>query len=477
MSKEFDLIIFGNGVAAFSAAVKASEVTSQGASIAMIGTGPLGGTCMNVGCAPSKYLLEASHQIYLPGHPKMRGLPSTKIEHDFSSIMEGLRSYVDHTRKTKFVDMLQNYPNVTVYDGLARFVDSRTVQITDQDGKVKDEITAPNVLIATGSHPTVPNIEGLMETGFLTSDSIWNIGSLPESIAIIGGGAIGLEIGQALLHFGSKVTIIEALDIILPQSEPEIGQALMLRLQQEGMNFYLGARVSSVGKESNGHKYIEFITHKGNEKIEVSEIIVATGRQPNTSNLNLEAAGVKTDGRGLIVTDARMKTTSSGIYAAGDCVSKTMFLETLAVRESIVAVGNMFGESAEINYMFAAWAVFTYPQVAGVGMTEKEFSKLKGSCSCRTSSLANTIYASITGETDGIIKITIDPETNKIVGMHIFAPNATDLIIEGAYSVRLGLTYDDIVASGRIFPSYSEGVKLGAQLFIRDVSKASCYVE
>lgn len=474
--QKFDFVILGRGAAAFSAAIKASELSNGEMTIAMVGTGPLGGTCVNVGCVPSKYLLEASHSVFNPDHPRMQGIYETKVRHDFSEVMKGLRSYVSHAREQKYVKVIQSYSNVTLFTGLGRFIDRKTIEINDTNGDQVGVISGSNVLIATGSRPTAPKIDGLMSAGFLTSDTIWDLDDLPESVAIIGGGAIGLEIGQALLHFGSKVTVIEVLDSLLPQTEPEIGSALKRRLEIEGMRFFLKARVSSVGKSQDG-KFIEVITHRGKEKIYAQEIIVATGRQPNSEYLRLEAAQVKTDPRGLIITNLSMETTSPGIYAAGDCVSKKMFLETLAAREGVIAVSNIFGESLKIDYDSATWAVFTYPQVAGVGLTETEFSKLNGSCSCRVFSLENLTKASIMHETDGLIKITVDPKDNRVVGMHILAPYATDIITEGAYAVRNRYTIDDIIATSHIFPSISEGVKLAAQSFVRDMSKMPCCVE
>ncbi len=472
----FDLIILGKGAAAFSAAIKASEISNGEMKIAMIGMGPLGGTCVNVGCVPSKYLLEASHAVFKPEHPKMEGIFETPIKHDFSRIMKGLRNYVSHARDVKYSKVIESYQNVKVIEGLGKFVDRKTVMITNADGKELSRISSSNILIATGSTPTSPNIEGLSHTGYLTSNTLWDIEELPESIAIIGGGAIGLEMGQALLHLGSKVVVIEALDSLLPQTEPEIGSSLKTLLEAEGMKFYLRARVNAVKKTASG-KTLEVLTHRGKESVDVKEIIVATGRKPNTETLNLEAAGVKTDPRGLIITSPTMKTSAPGIYAAGDCVSKKMFLETLAAREGVIAASNMFGEELKIDYESSTWAVFTSPQVAGVGMTENEFSKTNGSCSCRLFSLSNLTKASIMGETEGIIKITVDPRDNRIAGMHIMAPNATDIITEGAYAVKNGYTIDDIISTSHIFPSISEGIKLAAQSFIRDLSKMACCVE
>ena len=473
---KFDLVILGRGAAAFSAAIKASEMSNGEMSIVMIGTGPLGGTCVNVGCVPSKYLLEASHSVFNPEHPRMTGVYATPVRHDFAEVMNGLRSYVSHAREAKYAKVIESYPNVKLFTGLGKFIDRKRVLMTPEDGKETREVSGSHFLIATGSHPTAPNIEGLNETEYLTSDTIWNLKELPESIAIIGGGAIGLEIGQALLHFGSKVTLIEALDSLLPKTEPEIGAALKSRLEKEGMKFFLSVRVNAVRKSGDG-KAVEVITHRGKEIIEAKELIVATGRKPNTDYLNLKAAGVETDQRGFIKTSDTMKTSSPGIYAAGDCVSKKLFLETLAAREGVVAVSNMFGEDLKIDYGSSTWAVFTSPQVAGVGLTENEFSRKNGSCSCRVFSLENLTKASITGETEGIIKITVDPDNSRIVGMHILAPNATDVITEGAYAVRNGYTIDDIIATSHIFPSISEGIKLAAQSFIRDMSRMACCVE
>ncbi|MCL5731204.1 MAG: mercury(II) reductase [Candidatus Thermoplasmatota archaeon] len=475
-NSSYDLVIIGRGAAAFSAAIKASEISHGEMRIAMVGTGPLGGTCVNVGCVPSKYLLEASHAVFNPSHPRIAGIHSTEVKHDFSEIMNGLRSYVDHARDLKYAKVIQSYGNVTVYEGLGRFSDPHTVIVENPSGNETARISGSNILIATGSRPVVPNINGLTESGFITSDTIWNLNDLPESVAIIGGGAVGLEMGQALLHLGSDVTVIEALGSLLPQTEPEIGAALKKRLESEGMKFVLGARVSNVRKSRDG-KTLTVITRKGSENLEVSEVIAATGRAPNTDRLNLDAAGVKTDPHGLITVSDRMRTTADNIFAAGDCVSKKMFLETLAAREGAVAASNLFGEDMVVDYESATWAVFTSPQVAGVGMTENEYSRKNGACSCRVFSLENLTKASIMGETEGIIKITVNPADGRIVGMHILAPNATDIITEGAYAVRNGYTVDDIIATSHIFPSLSEGVKLAAQSFIRDLSKMACCVE
>ncbi|MEM3804105.1 MAG: FAD-dependent oxidoreductase [Conexivisphaerales archaeon] len=362
-----------------------------------------------------------------------------------------------------------------VFKGTAVFRSGKEVEIESADGQQKRLLRAKNIIIATGSRPSAPNIDGLKEAGFLTSDSIWNVDRLPESLAVIGGGAIGLEIGQAFLHFGSNVSVIEALPRIVAASEPEISQLLKNRLEEEGMSFFLKSRVARVKRE-NEKKVLELVTSKGRQQIEADEILVATGRAPNTDLLMLERAGVKTDGRGFIVVNESLQTSNKSIYAAGDCISKKMMLETLATREGVVAVENILGNRTKLDYSYVPWAVFTNPQLASVGYNEEEFMRLTGSCSCRVVTLDKVAKAQMLGE-DGLAKLIIDPGSGRVVGLHILSPSASEFIIEGAMVVKYGLTYEDIVNMTHVFPTLAEAIKLSAQAFIRSVDMMSCCVE
>src|SRR5579875_1842139 len=344
MTKNYDKIIIGNGAAAFAAAIKASELSENDASILMIGYGPMGGTCVNVGCIPSKYLLEVSNTIFYSKQKRFEGIEIGEIKPDFRNIMEGLRNTVKELRKNKYEEVLKAYPNIEYLEGKVRFFSTNEIGV---DGKV---FKAKNILIAVGSRPSIPNIEGLNEIGYLTSNTIWDIDSLPGKIAIIGAGAIGLEIGQAFLHLGSQVVIIEALNRIAPQSEYELSQYLQNNLEEEGMQFVLKARINKV-KKAAGKKILEIVTARGKEELEVDEILVATGRKPNTDQLMLEKANVETTSNGFIVTNKRMQTSNPRIYAAGDCVSKRLMLETLAAREGTVAVSNILGLEEEMDYL------------------------------------------------------------------------------------------------------------------------------
>jgi len=219
------------------------------------------------------------------------------------------------------------------------------------------------------------------------------------------------------------------------------------------------------------------VTAQGKSTIECDEILVATGRAPNTEGLSLEKAGIQADQRGFIKTDFGMRTSNKRVYAAGDCVSKRLMLETLAAREGVVAASNIMGERAEVDYESTPWAVFTNPQIAAVGLTEEELVRKTGACSCRVVGLGDVPKATMLGEGGGLVKLVINPGDGRMVGLHMLAPLATEYVIEGAYAVKYGLNFQEVVNTTHIFPTLSEGVKLAAQSFVRDIGKMSCCVE
>jgi mercuric reductase len=473
MSQQYDVVIIGRGAGAFSSAIKASELSEGRARIAMVGTGHLGGTCVNVGCVPSKYLLESSHRHFYPQHPVFPGIGVSHPALDFRSVMRGLRRLVNEFRGEKYEKVLASYPNIDTYEGKGRFRSPTEVEVLNGKPKI---LRAKNVVIATGSRPTAPPIDGLKEAGYITSDTIWDLSERPRRLAVIGGGAIGLELGQAFLHFGSEVTIVEALPRVMATAEPEISEVLQRKLSEEGMKFLVKARINRV-ERVNGNKVIEVVTAQGKSKVEAEEVLVATGRAPNTGDLLLERASVETDQRGFVRVDSTMKTTSKGVYAVGDCVSKKLMLETLAAREGVIAATNIFGGRAKVDYSSSPWAVFTNPQIAAVGFTEAEYVNKTGGCSCRTVGLDKVAKAEMLGETEGLVKLIIDPHSGRVVGLHVISPMATEYALEGAIAIKQGLKYNDIIDTTHIFPTLAEGVKLAAQAFTRSIDKMSCCVE
>ncbi len=475
--KDYNLIIFGNGAAAFAAAIKATELTEGKASILMVGKGPLGGTCVNVGCVPSKYLLELSNRYFYPLNSKIPGIVFKDASLDFSKVMESVRKLVSTLREEKYNLTIEKYDNVEVIEGKAYFTSPSTVMIESNNGKY--EARADYFLIATGSRPSIPPIDGLNSIDYLTSDTIWQLNKLPNDITVIGGGAIGLEIGQALRHFGSDVKIVEALPRIAYQAEPELSRALQYILEQEGIRFYLRSRVSKVSKDDSKVK-VEVISKEGLKVIESDSLLIATGRKPNTDSLGLERAAIELDAKGAIKVNASMMTSNPKVYAAGDVVSKNLMLETLAAREGAIAAMNMFSNGKAkftIDYLEVPWAIFTYPNLVGIGMSEEEVMSKYGACSCRVVELKHVPKARILMHDEGLAKMVISPEDGRILGMQVLAPYAAEFITEMAITIKYKMRYDELIDIVHVFPTISEVLKINAQAFIRDLSEMSCCVE
>lgn len=474
MTENYDLIILGRGAAAFSAAIKSSELTSGQASIAMVGFGPLGGTCVNVGCVPSKYLIEAAKVVHTQQNPRYPGISSITPKIDFKKLMDSLRGAVREERETKYENVVKSYKNIRVFEGSASFIDRNRISIRNSSGETT--INGYSFIIATGSSTKIKNIPGLKETGYATSDSVWDMNNLPQSIAIIGGGFIGLELGQALSRLGSHVKIIKEHVTIAPGIEPELGKALVEYLTEEGIEFLSERRVTGVFRRK-GKKIVTISGRSGVEEIEVDEILISTGRAANVNGLGLEKAGVKYSENGISVSKD-LKTSNPDIYGAGDVIDQRYKLETLAAREGAVAASNIFNNLEDgIEYSEIPWAIFTEPQFASVGFLESEYESRFGKTKSRIIDLTLVPKARILRDVHGKCKIVTDAETEKIVGVHVVSPYAAEFIIEGVYAIKFGQTYNDLIGNSHVFPTVSEVIKLTAQSFTRDIEKMSCCME
>jgi mercuric reductase len=430
----------------------------------MIGYGPIGGTCVNVGCVPSKYLIESASIFRNARNPIFPGISSMGTL-NFKLLIDSLRELVKGERKAKYEDVLSKYENVEYYSGYASFINDKTVAVKNGDNVKK--ISAYNFLIATGSRPSVPLIKGLENSGFLTSNDIWNIEDLPSKITVLGAGAVGLELGQAFLRLGSEVTVIEAMPSILYGSEPEVSETLLNALKAEGMKFYTRALVDRVEKKAL------YIKSEGLEKkVDHDVLLVATGRTPNVEKLALENAGVEYSENGIKVNN-KLMTSNPRIYAAGDVVDQRLKLETVAAKEGATAVENIY-EHAEksIDLKTVPFVIFTEPQVASVGLKESECKE----CTYKILPVSTVAKARIIRKESGIIKMVVN-KGKRIRGVHVVSPYASEIIIEGVYAVKLGLTVEDIIDTVHVFPTISESIKLAAQSFRRDISMMSCCVE
>lgn len=472
------MLIIGGGAAAFAAATKASDL---GASALMVNAGlPQGGTCVNVGCVPSKYLLTVGDEAYYPARPRFKALrEGHQPKVDFQTAIAEKDELVADLRYTNYKQVLENLKGIAYREGKARFLSPTEVAV---DG---DVLKARHILIAVGSSTRPLPIPGLVPGRYLTNITALSLEKLPRSIIVIGAGPLGVEFAQMFAHFGSEVTVLEVMDQILPRHEPEVAAELQRCMEAEGIRFRVGVTVERV-EENEGLKRVVIRGGGGakrrhsftpqEEVLEAEYILLAAGIRANTTDLGLEQAGVKTGKNGFVEVNEWYQTSVPHIYAAGDCVGK-MPLETVAAKEGALAAENaLTGSHKTIDYDAVPHAVFTNPQVASVGITEAELMRREGVCSCRIVRIKQVPKARVVKEDRGLIKMVVHPRNRQIVGVHIVAPYAADLIHAGVLAVRQKMTVEDLVDTVFVFPTLSEGIKLAAQAFTRDISVMTCCI-
>ncbi|MBI2971814.1 MAG: mercury(II) reductase [Candidatus Aenigmarchaeota archaeon] len=471
-SKRYELIILGQGSAAFAAAIKANDLRIKTAMIggnATPGT-VIGGTCVNVGCMPSKRLITVANAFYHAKGNSFEGVSYGEGKLDFKQVIEQKNKLVGKFRKEKYADVAESLEHVTYIEGKGRFASKNAVEVNGQ------KIECEKFLVAVGAKSYVIPVKGLDSIDYLTNEEALDLKELPESLCVIGGRALGLEFAQMYSHFGTKVTILQRSGRIIPEEEPEISDLLRRYLEDEGIEIYTGMSINSIRK-SGSKKVVNFSIKGKVKEIEVGHILFATGRKPNTDDMNLEKAGVKLDEKGFVKVNSEMRTSAPHIWAAGDVIGEPM-LETIAAKEGAVAVENAFTKNKKkINFKEVPRAVFTHPEVASVGLTDAQAVSRAIKCKCGILPLELVPKAHIIGDTRGLVKIVINRKTKQILGVHILAPNAADLIHEGTLAVKFKFTVDDIIDTVHVFPTLSESIKLAAQSFYKDVSKLSCCTE
>ena len=464
--EEFDLVILGGGSAAFAAAIKASEL---GKKVALVEKGLIGGTCVNVGCVPSKRLLQVSDEYYYSKNNRFKGLTTKEGSLDFAEVIEQTDELVKQLRQSKYVDVLKSLPNTVYFQGQGFFISRNEVKVGSE------VLKAEKFLIATGSSPNILKVEGVDKVSFLTSVEALTLKKLPESMIILGGRAIALEFAQMYAHFGTKITVLQRSSRILPEDEPEISEELTKCLRAEGIEINTSVLIREVS-EKNGVKTVKCIIEGQSREFEAEQILIATGRSPNTNQLGLNAAGVETE-KDFVKINKYLQTTNPNVYAAGDCAT-SMMLEPLAAKMGNIAVRNAFeNANLTLNYMEIPSVVFTNPQVAKVGYTDKEFMEKAHTCPCRTIPMSLVAKPQIIGDTRGVIKMVVDPQTLKIMGVHVVSPFAAEIIHEAALAIKSGLTLHDVIDMVHVYPTVAEAIKLVAQSFFRDITKLSCCIE
>jgi mercuric reductase len=464
----FDLIIIGGGAGAFAATIRANEL---GAKTALVNSGlPLGGTCVNVGCVPSKTLLYAGEILHRAKNHGVSGIELEVKNFDFQKVVQDELSLVEKLRQEKYEKVLKYLEHVAVIEGKAKFVSQNEVEV---NGKT---LSAGKFIIATGSTATIPPIDGIQKVGFVTHVEALKMQKQPKSLIVIGAGPLGLEFAQMFSRFGTNVTILQRGDSILPHSEKTLTDRLAEILSKEGMVIKTNVEIRSARKKGD-KKIVSYQIGEAQEAVSADEILLAAGKTPNTQGLGLDIAGVEINKQQAIVVNQHFQTSNKNIFAVGDVTNGPLRLEPTAGREGTLAAENALkGTTLSIDYNTVPYTIFTDPQLAGVGFTEDEQMKQMGVCACRTVSFEDVPKAIIMRRTEGLIKMVIHPQTKQILGVHILAPNAGEFIAETMMLVKNKNTIDDVVNSLPMFPTLSEAIKIVALSFTKDISKLSCCI-
>ncbi|MCP4560816.1 MAG: mercury(II) reductase [Bosea sp.] len=460
----YDLVVVGAGSAGFSAAITAAE---QGAQVALIGHGTIGGSCVNVGCVPSKALIRAAEAVHHANTAaaKFAGVAAQARVTDWKAQVAQKDALVAGLRQAKYADLLPAYNNVAYHEGRARMVEGGV----EAGGQ---RFASDRIIIATGTRPALPTIPGIADVDPLDSTAALELTELPCSMIVLGGGYIGVELAQTFARVGVEVTLVFR-SRLLPEAEPEIGAALAGYLEDEGVTVIGDLAYDSVRRTQDG-VMLTVIRDGRPETISAERILVATGRAPNTEEMGLAEAGVAQTPTGAILVDDRMRTSKAGVYAAGDVTGKDQFVYMAAYGAKLAAKNALNSDSLRYDNSSMPAVVFTDPQIGSVGLTEARARAAGYDVRTSVLSLDNVPRALAARDTRGLIKLVADRGTRKLLGAHILAPEGADSIQTAALAIRCGLAIDDLTDA--IFPYLTtvEGLKLAAQTFDRDVSKLSC---
>ena len=459
------VVIIGAGSGAFAAAIRSSEL---GARVTLVERGTIGGTCVNVGCVPSKILIRQAHHVHQSMFPLFEGIRPTRPEFSGPLLAKQREERVLELREEKYSKLLRGLPNVEFMDGTASFENGRTVHVRKIDG-TEVTLAADRVLVATGSRPHIPEIPGLAGTPFWSSTEALFEKNIPSELIIMGGGFVALEIGQAYQRLGTRVTIISRNPQILNRMDSDIGKSLQTYLAGEGIRFLLKANVLKVEYENE-----KFTVHLDGMKVAGDAFLIATGRTPNTFGLGLEKAGVATTPDGSIIVNDRLETNVPGIFAVGDCTSLPKFVYVAAASGTRAAINMMGKESKILDLSVLPEVIFTDPQVAVVGLSEAEALSRGMEVDVRTVSLDQVPRALANFDTRGWVKMVAEKQSGRLIGVQVLAPEGGEVIQTAAMAMAGGRTVREI--GDQFFPYLTmvESLKLCAQSFYKDVKQLSC---
>jgi len=456
MSEKFQAVVIGGGPGGYVCAIRLSQLGIKTACVES--KNALGGTCLNIGCIPSKNLLNFSEKFYSAKNFSNLGIEVGKVKLNLDKVMKNKDKAVDVL--TKGIAFLFKKNKVTYYKGTASLKSSNQISVTSSKNK-EIIIETENVIISTGSEPvSLPGIK-FDEKVIVSSTGALSLNTVPKKMVVIGGGYIGLEMGSVWSRLGSEVHVIEFLDHITPGMDKEISKEFMKILQKQGINFHLETKVESIKKNNKG--VIILTSDKNKKKINFNcdVALISVGRKPNTKNLNLSSVGVVLDEKKRIKTDKNFKTNIKNIYAIGDVIEGPM-LAHKAEEEGIAVAELLAGQSGHVNYDVIPGVIYTSPEVASVGKTEEQLKELKVKYKVGKFPFLANSRAKAINEPEGFVKILADEKTDKVIGVHIIGPHAGEIIAETAIAMEFGASSEDIARTCHAHPTFSEAVKEAA---------------
>lgn len=472
--EKVDLVVLGSGSTAFAAALRAQEL---GKTAVLLESRTVGGTCVNRGCLPSKNLIEAAKLVHDARNPRYPGLKPAALELDFGALVRQKDEVVEGYRAKRYESLVGG--TFRIEGGHARFLDPRTVEA---GGK---RFIGQAILVATGSRPSLPDLDGLSGVPFLTSDLLGGgedeLRELPRSIAVVGGGYIALELGQMFRRFGAAVTILERGEALLPGWEPEAGPAVRAILQEEGLGVITAAVAAAVRRDGAGVA-VGYALRGVRQELRAERLLIAAGRRPNSEGIGLEAAGVEVGKEGQIAVDEELRTNVPHIFAAGDVIGRergSQMATPVGGHDGGLVAHNAFSRERprRVDHRVVPRAIFTDPPLASVGLTEREAVAAGHSCWCRATPMALVPRAGAIREPRGFVKMVADAETDEVLGVTMLGVGAAEVIHEAAMALRFRARVSDFVDLLHVYPTMAEALKIAAISRRKDPAKLSCCAE
>lgn len=454
MSERFDLVVVGGGPGGSAAAIRAAEL---GARVALIEKGQMGGTCLNIGCIPTKALIGSAEVYRTARRGADFGLDIPRVGLDLARVLERKQAIVKKLRAD--VEDSLSFSGVQVMRGTATLLRPNRIQV--EDGAEAHEIEAGRVILATGSEAGRPPVAGIDLPGVITSTEALSPERLPSSMIVVGGGAIGIEFACLYSALGTEVTVIEMLPSILPMVDGEIARYLRSLLRRDGVRVHTGARVQKIGVADGEEKQVVFESTTGVREATADLVLLATGRRPYTAGLNLDDLGVKTE-RGAVVVNEHMETSVEGIYAVGDVTGGSM-LAHVASAEGWVAAENALGHRTSVDYRSVPNCIFCQPEIASVGLTEAQAREAGLAVRVGKANFMANGRALALGEASGLVKLVCEAGSGRVLGVHIIGPHATDLIGEAALAIQTEATVGDLTRTFHAHPTLPEALLEAAQ--------------